>query len=349
MADEQPVGRFDPRGTRAAAWRTDGRPAGADDQGSADGGGVGRTAVIVVGTVLAALLLAMLVVTVRENPPADDGVEASGAQELQDVSGEPPAQQAKPGIHIHPQRAEAATPVELLVQGAGCPGARGSVSITQVGSAPFAGAADRLVVRRQFDVADNWSFETRPLLVGQPPGSYRVTAACERSIGPLGVAPADEAGGRDVFLASEVLELTGSGTPGALVLQPTLATAGLATQLRLDGGGCRVVSPQVSVTFSPALDSVGAAPTVKPDGRWTLTRSVSPQRAGGVITVQAACYSGDQLQFTYATRQLRFVEPLGSCPAGDPGCGAISGSGDGGAHPVAGPAVAVPGRPSYTG
>ena len=136
-------------------------------------------------------------------------------------------------MQLYPQRARAGPPLQLVVRGDGCAGGSGVLSITQLGAARDTGNIDRLVVRRRIDVAADGSWSTHPLLVGQPPGSYRVDASCERR------AVTDQIGTdvdrRDLFTASEVLELTAPAATDNFDVTPPFAPPGTPLTVLISG------------------------------------------------------------------------------------------------------------------
>jgi hypothetical protein len=257
-----------------------------------------------------ALLSAFAVVRLLA-PGGEDEEPTAEVRQDEDVPDGPEGTfRSAPGFRIYPQRAQAGPPLELQVAGEGCAGSSGMLSITEIGTAPEAGGADRLVVRRRFQVDATRHFTVTPLLVGQPPGSYRVVASCERQ--PT-AQPIDDFGRRDTFTMSEVLELTGH--PGAREFQvvPSTARPGLATRIALSGRACTGPGARVGVTIFPPNTGDPPATTTLDipvlGGTWQGTHEVSAAGATGTYTIEARCLNAVGLQFAYATRHVRFRDP----------------------------------------
>jgi hypothetical protein len=310
VADPTPPGRFAQKPSRLRPWSRP-RPVEEGPEQGAGGGGT-FAALLIVAVLLAALLAAFAGVRILGPDDSGDDTEAQATRtNVEHVPSEPEDElRSAPGFRIHPQRAEAGPPLELQVTGEGCPGSSGTLSITEIGTATEVGGPDRLVVRRRFDVDGTRHFRVTPLLVDQPPGSYRVVAACERT---ATAQPIDDVGRRDVFTMSEVLELTGH--PGAREFQvvPSTARPGLATRLALSGGSC--VGPaaraQVSI-FAPNTGTPPAPATLElpaTSGAWQGAYDISADAANGTYTVHARCSNADGVQFDYVTRHVRFADP----------------------------------------
>ncbi len=264
---------------------------------------------------------------------------------------------AAPALRIHPQRAAAGLPLELQVDGIGCPGNAGILSITQVGTAATIGGPDRLVVRRRFDVDPaTHGFGARPLLVGQPPGSYRVAIECDRfraATQPLEVPT------RDVFALTEVLELTGEQAAHEFDVVPMAPMPGEATTFSIAGAGCegpgvkavvRVFMPRtlpINATSLP-LAPPPTAPVRMSGGTWIASFTVPAGGAFGTYTFAATCFDGDVARFTYVDRLVHFgglagadnsvFSWFGGGPAAKPTASATAAA-----------AQAVPGTPRFTG
>jgi hypothetical protein len=250
-----------------------------------------------------------------------------------------------PGMQLYPQRAQAGSPLELLVRGDGCAGGSGVVSITRLGSARDTTDVDRLVVRRRIDIAADGSWATRPLLVGQPPGSYRVTAGCERRAAADDIEPLTDR--RDLFTATEMLELTGPAVVDDFAVTPPFAPPGEGITVQVSGSQrCPPSAPgapsTVSGMFVPNAGATGPersfTATVDQNGNWRTTVTLAPADAEGSYSVTATCSAG----FAFATQSLRFLDtsklvvppifPWSGPPPGQPSA-----------------PTPVPGRPTYTG
>lgn len=272
-------------------------------------------AVAAVGGVLAlvAVLAVLLTGPLRNDDPVDQPVAqpAVAAVVVSEELPEAPEPQlrAAPALRIHPQRAVAGPPLELRVAGIGCPGASGVLSITEAGSATQAGGADRLVVRRRFDVAADRSFSATPTLVGQPPGSYRVSIECDRfrRAGAL-----DDTAGRQIFELTEVLELTGPAAAREFSVSPVQAIPGLTTQFAFSGRGCNGADAAVQVrVFPPSAMAPGPLNVLTPplaNGAWQGLFTVNDVSAYGTYTFEASCTDSSGLQFAYVSRHVHFGE-----------------------------------------
>jgi len=292
-----------------------------------------------------ALLAAFAVVRLLDRGDGDSA--AADRNETDEVPDGPEGTfRSAPGFHIYPQRAAAGPPLELQVNGEGCPGSSGMLSITEIGTAVDAGGPDRLVVRRRFEVDRARHFSVTPLLVGQPPGSYRVVATCERR--PT-AQPIDDLARRDVFTMSEVLELTGHPGAHEFEVVPSTARPGLATQLALRGGSCTGPAAKAQVTIFPP--NRGDPPVLTnlvlsaSGGNWQGSHAIAAEAAYGSYTIEARCVNADGVQFAYVTRHVRFVDP-DSTPA-LPALLDIFGPPAKTAPPAA--SQAVPGQPTFTG
>ena len=251
-----------------------------------------------------------------------------------------------PAMQLFPQRARAGPPLELLVRGDGCAGGSGVVSITQLGAARDTGNIDRLVVRRRIDVAADGTWSTQPLLVGQPPGTYRVDASCERR------AVADQIGTdidrRDLFTATEVLELTAPAVVDSFDVTPPFAPPGTALTVLISGSGrCPASSAagpgSVSGMVIPNAGATGGprsfSAIVDAHGNWHAQVTFDASEAVGSYSVSATCSAG----FAFGDQTIRFMDtseivvpPIFPWTATPP-----SGTGS--------PATPIPGWPTYTG
>ncbi len=345
-------------------WRTD---LPRDDRPRSSGR---RAWLVVPGVLLVALLAAFLVSQQVDDPadpdpaaPAAPAVVDDGADRATTADGDggttvtslvrrpEAALRGAPAMRIHPQRAEAGAPLELFVEGEGCPGAGGTLSITEVGSARELGGADRLVVRRRFDVDAARRFRANPLLVGQPAATYRVSVACDRT--NRAVTLDEGAGRRDTFVMSEVLELVGPGRGAEIEVYPALVVPGTATTVQVVARGCPASGRhEVEVVLFPA--NVGTPPaTVSTmatylDGAWRTSFSIAAEAAYGSYTVRATCRDELGVLFPFAVRTVRF----GTAPLDEPSPpdtsrlrGVLSSLVD----VIAPAAKPVPGAPTYTG
>ena len=225
--------------------------------------------------------------------------------------------------------------------GTGCGGRNALLSIVALGTASDTTGYDRLVVRRRIDVNQDGTWSSTPLLVGQPVGTYRVTAACDRRAVLDGAEPPGEQ--RQVFVASDVLELTGPAVLYDLDVAPAVAPPGQAVTVRLSGQGQCPPGARVSGTVFPTLGAPGAArafeSVVDANGRWSASVSISASEAAGSYGVEARCSAG----FAYATGSVQFPVPDESSDVPAVPVGPDTGTG------VPGPATPVPGQPTYTG
>lgn len=375
---DQPGGpRFSRRSGALSSWQSGQRP-GTSPPGGSGAGTIARP-LAAAGVLLVALVMAFAVVNLI-NRDEDDGGEPAGnaaATASTAVAGNPTSTSqripdgpegntdAAPALRIHPQRAAAGLPLNLQVDGIGCPGSSGTLSITEVGTAGEAGGLDRLVVRRRFDVDPvDRSFHVDPLLVGQPPGTYRVAIECER----FRTADAPAAlPTRQVFELTELLELTGPLAAREFQVSPLQPDPDLTTQFSLSGAGCTGVSPRVEVlvfpprslplSVTPPPATVRLQPPVLAErGTWTATTSVAAAAAQGTYTFEATCFDGPDVQFPYVARHVHFG-PLSTNEV----AGALAGLFDifnpQATGAAAGPPAktgaaatqAVPGTPRYTG
>ena len=217
-------------------------------------------------------------------------------------------------MQLYPQRARAGPPLQLVVRGDGCAGGSGVLSITQLGAARDTGNIDRLVVRRRIDVAADGSWSTHPLLVGQPPGSYRVDASCERR------AVTDQIGTdvdrRDLFTASEVLELTAPAATDNFDVTPPFAPPGAPLTVLISGArrcpASTASAPStVSGTVIPNAGATGAtrsfSATVDGQGNWRAQVTFSAAEAQGSYSVSATCSAG----FAFGDQTVRFMDTSG--------------------------------------
>jgi len=214
---------------------------------------------------------------------------------------------ATPALHIHPQRAQAGPPLQLEVDGIGCPGNSGVLTITEAGSASRPDGSDRLVVRRRFEVLSDRTFRAVPTLVGQPPGTYRVSVSCERYRTAEGL---DDAVRRDVFELTEVLELVGPAAAREFLVSPFEATPLTATVFDFAGRGCPGADAEVEVrVFPPSAVAPGPLAVLRPTvegGAWSGRYSVPAAGAYGTYTFEASCWDGSGLQFSYVSRHVHF-------------------------------------------
>lgn len=308
----------------------------------------------VAAVLIVAALLALLVVARLRPGGSDDGAASTETTSPQRATRAGDDRlQAAPALRIHPQRAVAGPPLELDVAGTGCPGTTGTLSITEVGSAADAGGQDRLVVRRQFDVSSDTTFRAAPLLVGQPPGSYRVSIACARFGGPVANDPAAATAERSTFALTEVLELTGPAAAKEFAVSPASATPGLRTQFAVSGAGCDGGGATVEVkVFAPSAMSVGTVAVLRPtvvDGAWRTTHVIADSSATGSYTFEATCTDGTGRSFAYVPRHVQFETAPPPRPRGI--LGSLLDALDGPPAPKAVPAVgqAVTATPTYTG
>lgn len=295
-------------------------------------------------TILGLLILVVLVfwVATVQNRRNDEADRTAATASDSTADGEPGVEEAgEPTLRIHPQRARVGSPLELATQGTGCGGRTATLSIMALGRASDTVGFDRLVVRRRVDVERDGTWATTPLLVGQPPGSYRVTAACERRAMLEGAEPPE--GRRDVFVAGEALELTGPAVLYDLDVAPPEAPPGQAVAVRLSGRDQCPPGARVTGSVFPAAGAPGAARTfeavVDAAARWTATVAIAARDAAGAYGVEARCSAG----FAFATESLRFPVP------DDDPVTPIEPVGPDSGHGVPGPATPIPGRPSYTG
>ncbi len=245
--------------------------------------------------------------------PDDDASATSPVVSAAVIAQPPSAPQEKlratPALRIHPQRAQAGPPLELQVDGIGCPGSSGVLTITEAGSAGGTGGADRLVVRRRFDVLPDRSFRATPTLVGQPPGSYRVSIACERYRTAEAFGQLDP---RQIFELTEVLELTGPTAAREFVVSPVQATPGTSTQFGYAGQSCVGPGARVEVRlFPPSAMARGPVVLLSPPvvgGSWQGVTTVPAAAAYGTYTLEASCSDNRGLQFRYVTRHVHFGE-----------------------------------------
>jgi hypothetical protein len=216
-----------------------------------------------------------------------------------------------PAMQLFPQRAQAGAPLSLLLRGDGCAGGSGVVSISRVGAARDTQDLDRLIVRRRIDVAANGTWSTRPLLVGQPPGTYRVSASCERRAIADAIEPVS--GRRDLFTATEVLELTAPAVVENFDVTPPFAEPGAALTVLVSGfQGCPPTTggnpSTVSGSFIPNAGATGGikpfAATVDAQGNWQTSVAFSAAEAQGSYSVAATCSVG----FAFGERSLRFLD-----------------------------------------
>lgn len=267
----------------------------------------------------------------------DDDTQSTASTETTggDATATTVVTQHDPAFRIQPQRARAGSPLVLDARGEGCVGGSGVLSVIDVGSVDSVSPTGRLVLRRRFDVAGDGTWSTAPLLVNQPEGKYRVTAACERRPTVDGFVPAADR--RDLFEASELLELTGPANLRAFDISPRAPTPGAATQVRLSGAGdCR--SGRVVGSVFPLRDQpVAPKPfTAAADaaGNWAASIAFAAAEATGSYSVEATCVE----QFSFATEHIRFVD------GGRFQLASLVGKGT-----KATPARPVRGRPTFTG
>jgi hypothetical protein len=310
VADPTPPGRFTQKRHLLSPWSRTRTVEEAPE--AAGGGGSTFAALLIIVVLLVALLAAFAVVRLLGSDGSDEDTPQAAVQKDEDKAPDGPEGtfRSAPGFRIYPQRAAAGSPLELQVTGEGCPGSSGMLSISEIGTAAEAGGVDRLVVRRRFDVDGTRHFRVTPLLVGQPPGSYRVVASCERM---ATAQPIDDVGRRDLFTMSEVLELTGD--PGAREFQvvPTAARPGLATRLALSGKACTGPGARVLVSIFPPNTGDQPVPTTLDlpagGGSWQGAHEVPAAAAYGTYTIEARCWTSDGPQFAYVTRHVRFADP----------------------------------------
>lgn len=265
---------------------------------------------------LAGMIVVLGLATVLVSMLGGGGGDASATSPVVSsaVTAQPPSApqeqlRATPALRIHPQRAQAGPPLELQVHGIGCPGSSGVLTITEAGSASGTGGADRLVVRRRFDVLPDHSFRATPSLVGQPPGSYRVSIACERYRTAEAFGQLDP---RQIFELTEVLELTGPTAAREFVVSPAQATPGTSTQFGYAGQSCVGPGARVEVRlFPPSAMARGPVVLLSPSvvgGSWQGVTTVPAAAAYGTYTLEASCSDNRGLQFRYVTRHVHFGE-----------------------------------------
>jgi len=251
-----------------------------------------------------------------------------------------------PGMQLYPQRAQAGAPLQLLVRGDGCAGGNGVVSIAQLGAARDTRDIDRLVVRRQIDVEPDGSWVTRPLLVGQPPGSYRVSASCQQRAAADNVTPVEDR--RNLFTATEVLELTAPAVVDSFDVTPPFAPPNAPLTVLISGSGrCPASSAagpgSVSGMVIPNAGATGGprsySAVVDAQGNWRAQVTFDASEAVGSYSVSATCSAG----FAFGDQTIRFMDTSGivvppifpwtATPPTGPGS----------------PATPIPGWPTYTG
>ena len=245
-------------------------------------------------------------------------------------------------IRIEPQRSPAPLnrQLQLDIRGEGCiANSTGVLSMHEIGSAAAAGDDDRLVLRRRFDTGADGNWASNPVLVGQPVGSYLVSASCQRRASALNAV--DTADRAEVFTVTDVLELTGPAVSPSFLVRPRLLRAGQANTITVQGGQCFAAdgrSGQVEVALVPFVESAwGTANRVESrfNGDWVATLVVPSQYAQGTYSVIANCLGGR----TYGSTVARFSteEDLAATKL-------IEWYG----RPTT-PSVAVKGRPNFTG
>jgi hypothetical protein len=209
-----------------------------------------------------------------------------------------------PAFELHPQRARAGPPIQLELRGSGCAGGMGDVTITEVGTALQVPVVERLVLRTRFDIdaAGNWS--TSPLLVEQPAGNYRVSAACSRRAVAADLVPPVQR--RDVFVATEMLELTAPTLEERFEVDPAKPPVHVAVTVVAQGfqrcpAGAQV-SGQVVPTFGTRAHPRDFSVTVGPDTRWRVSLPFSSTDAVGTYSISANCSSG----FAFGNQVVEF-------------------------------------------
>jgi hypothetical protein len=297
-----------------------------------------------VGLTLAAVLVLVVIVAWAQRDDDENAVdETTEADEQRDDAGDTDEEQAgEPTLRIQPQRARVGPPLELSTLGTGCGSRSATLSIVALGEPTDTPAQDRLVVRRRVDVEEDGTWSSSPLLVGQPVGTYRVTASCDRRAVLTGIElPAER---RDVFVAAELLELTGPAVLYDLDVAPSEAAPGQAVTVRLSGHNQHQCPAGVRVMGNvfPTPGTIGSSrpfeALVDANGRWVATITIPARDANGSYGVEARCLGG----FAYATESIRFLVPGDTAPPAVP-------VGPGTGTPVPPPAAAVPGQPTYTG
>jgi len=273
--------------------------------------------VLAVVVVLAALSVAWVTVSFVAGPSEASGLPSAPEEHLRGA----------PALRIHPQRARAGLPLPVEVWGAGCPGTSGVLTVTEAGSADGDDDADRLVVRRRLEIAPDRSFRATPVLVGQPPGTYRVSVTCDRrrsapesgSRAGRDAAGLDEMGpdevggaavGRDVFEVTELLELTGPGAAREFTVSPLGGEPGTTTTFTFQGGGCLGAGARVEVgVFPPSAMAPGPMAVSTPpvvDGSWRGSVTVPAEAATGTYAFEASCTTADGRRFAYVSRHVHF-------------------------------------------
>jgi hypothetical protein len=127
---------------------------------------------------------------------------------------------------------------------------------------------------------------------------------------------------------------------------------GLTTEFRLAGRNCAGSDARVEVrVFPPSAMVAGPLTVLRPpvaSGSWSAATTVGADAAQGTYTFEATCFSGNEVQFTYASRHVHFGE---EAPAADnPFQGIIDAfTPDRTPKPSAAAGQAVPGAPRYTG
>lgn len=311
MGEPTPGDQFAPRGVALPTWlsRLGGRAGGGGGEGGPGPRGGGLRGVGALFGILLLLFLIVLGLRALRGDSKTDSASKPAVTAAADGNGDggDGSFQVAPGFRIYPQRAEAGPPLQLEVTGRGCPGSSGALTITEIGTASEAGGADRLVVRRRFAVDSNRAFVVTPLLVGQPPGSYRVVAACERQ--PTAEAP-DAAARRDLYTMTEVLELTGGKGAREFRALPPSAAPNLTTQIALSGSGCGGSGAQAAVRVFPPNVGNDPVPTEQKfkatGGSWQGTYTVAAPEATGTYVIEARCVDDEGTAFAYITRTVRF-------------------------------------------
>ena len=279
--------------TVPAPPESDRRPNALRPAGRFDARRLGLAAVVV----LAALSVAWVVMSFVTGSDEAAGVPAGPEEHLRGA----------PALRIHPQRAQAGLPLPLQVWGAGCPGATGILTVTEAGSAQRDDGADRLVVRRRLEIGPDRSFRADPVLSGQPPGTYRVSVACERRRGGSG---AGDDLGRDVFEVTELLELTGPGAAREFTISPLGGEPGVTTTFTFHGDGCTGDGGRVEVAvFPPSAMAPGPVAVSTPavvDGAWRGSVTVPAEAAAGTYVFDASCTTADGRRFPYVSRHVHF-------------------------------------------
>lgn len=271
----------------------------------------GRAALAVV-VVLAALSVAWVTVSFVTGPSEASGLPSAPEEHLRGA----------PALRIHPQRARAGLPLPVEVWGSGCPGTSGVLTVTEAGSADGDDGADRLVVRRRLDIAADRTFRSTPVLVGQPPGTYRISVACDRrrtAPEPGARSGRDETAsdetapgevGRDVFEVTELLELTGPGAAREFTVSPLGGEPGTTTTFTFNGAGCLGAGARVEVgVFPPSAMAPGPMAVSTPpvvDGAWRGSVTVPAEAATGTYAFEASCTTADGRRFAYVSRHVHF-------------------------------------------